>query len=86
MLQEPTSHRIDPDTGALSAATGRYDKRLTDLDGLYADAAAFGAACAKEGARVVYRVQDVRPRLALRRHDLRHDLHGAGPHRRWSSS
>ena len=63
-MQEPTSHRIDPATGALGGATGRYEKRLTDLAGLYADAAAFEAAAASDGARVVYRVEEVRPPAA----------------------
>jgi glucose-6-phosphate isomerase len=61
MLQEPTSHRLDPASGALSGATGRYEKRLRDLAGLYADAGAFEAAVAREGERVVYHVHEVRP-------------------------
>ena len=33
MHQPPTAHRIDPATGAMSHATGRYEKRLRDLAG-----------------------------------------------------
>ena len=64
MLQEPTSHRIAPATGDLGGATGRYEKRLADLAGLYADAAAFEAAMAADAERVVYRVEEVRPAAA----------------------
>ena len=67
MPPEPSSHRLDPAAGALSHATGRYEKRLSDLRGLYADAAAFEAALAA-GDPVVYAVHDVRP--AASRGDL----------------
>ncbi|MCX5569908.1 glucose-6-phosphate isomerase family protein [Kaistia nematophila] len=61
MAIAPTSHRIDPQSGVLSAATGRYEKRLADLDGIYADNAAFAESVAREGDRVVYYVHEVRP-------------------------
>ena len=61
MHQPPTAHRINPATGAMSHATGQYEKRLRDLAGIYGDAGAFDRAAAGEGDRVVYRVQDVRP-------------------------
>lgn len=61
MLIAPTAHAIDPTTGALGSHTGRYQKRLSDLDGLYADAAAFSDALSDEGDRIVYTVEDVRP-------------------------
>jgi glucose-6-phosphate isomerase len=61
MIVPPTVHHVDPLTGALSGATGAYAKRLDELDGVYGDAAAFAAAAAQDGARVVYRVEDVRP-------------------------
>lgn len=61
MLQEPSTHLIDPATGAMADARGQYDKRLADLTGLYADEAAFDAACAAGGDRIVYSVRDVKP-------------------------
>jgi glucose-6-phosphate isomerase len=48
-------------TGTLDGATGRYEKRLSELAGLYADSAAFAAALARDGDRVVYDVEDFRP-------------------------
>lgn len=64
MAIAPTSHRIDPTSGVLAAATGRYEKRLADLDGIYADNAAFADIVAREGDRVVYYVHEVRPAAA----------------------
>jgi glucose-6-phosphate isomerase len=64
MAISPTSHRIDPNSGELSAATGRYEKRLADLEGIYADGDAFTAAVGREGDRVVYYVHEVRPAAA----------------------
>ncbi len=61
MLQEPTFHCTDPASGELSGATGRYAKRLADLDGIYLNEAAFAAALDTEGVRVVYHVHEVRP-------------------------
>lgn len=61
MLMAPTAHTIDPLTGSLTANTGRYEKRLSDLDGVYGDKRAFDAAVITEGDRVVYRVEEVRP-------------------------
>lgn len=60
MYIEPTSHTIESRTGEMGAATGRYEKRLQDLAGLYLDTEAFAAAAAKRGERVVYSVQDRR--------------------------
>jgi len=64
MAIAPTSHRIEPTSGVLSAATGRYEKRLADLGGIYADNAAFAESVAREGDRVVYYVHEVRPAAA----------------------
>jgi glucose-6-phosphate isomerase, archaeal len=61
MAIAPTSHRVAPENGALSANTGRYEKRLAELDGIYADGAAFADAVSREGSRVVYYVHEVRP-------------------------
>ncbi len=64
MLISPSSHLIDPESGALSHATGAYEKRLGELAGIYADAAAFGDAVAQGGDPVVYTVNEVRPAAA----------------------
>ena len=61
MYQSPTAHRIDPLTGNLDGATGRYEKRLRDLSEIYADTAAFDEALRQGGERVVYRVDETRP-------------------------
>ena len=61
MIEEPMAHTISRATGVLGDASGAYEKRLADLEGVYADAAAFAA---MDGGRVVYRVEDVRPAVA----------------------
>lgn len=63
----PSVHQIEPASGALTGSTGRYEKHLSDLAGLYGDSAAFDAAL-RDGDRVVYAVNEVRP--AARRGDL----------------
>jgi glucose-6-phosphate isomerase len=59
-LREP-ARLVVRNTGSLDGATGRYEKRLSELAGLYADAAAFDAVLAQDGDRVVYDVEDFRP-------------------------
>ena len=61
MYREPTAHRISPDSGAMTNASGRYDKRLKDLEGIYQDEAAFRAAVAVQGDSTVYSVRNMRP-------------------------
>lgn len=61
---EPASYRIEADDGRLSGAAGRYEKRLKDLEGLYADATAFTAAVERQGEGIVYSVTDQRPEAA----------------------
>lgn len=61
MLARPTAHTLDPQSGALSAHTGRYEKRLRDLAGIYGDEAAFDLACSAQGEEIVYSVEDVKP-------------------------
>lgn len=63
-LREPGRCVIGVTDGGLSGATGRYVKTLVDLSGLYGDAAAFAAAVAEGGDRIVYEVQDYRPSAA----------------------
>lgn len=45
----------------LTGRTGRYEKRLSELDGLFADRAAFAARLATEADWVVYHVDEFRP-------------------------
>lgn len=61
MLREPVASVIEVSTGAMSGKTGRYEKRLSDLDGLYEDADAFRALAGKIGDAVVYAVEDFKP-------------------------
>jgi glucose-6-phosphate isomerase len=60
MLASPSLHHLSPARGSLSDGTGRYEKRLSDLDGSYGDAAAF-ARMRAAGDPVVYAVEEVRP-------------------------
>lgn len=58
---QPKTCRIDVHAGALEGASGRYQKRLIDLEGVYADTNAFARAAADQGDRIVYEVSEVRP-------------------------
>lgn len=58
---EPQSCQIDLAAGKMSGASGRYQKKLADLAGLYADTAAFAALAATASEQVVYDVADFRP-------------------------
>ena len=62
-MAEPVRCSVDVGGGHLAGGSGRYEKRLSDLVGLYADAAAF-AALLKQGDRVVYAVEDLKPSTA----------------------
>lgn len=61
MLKDPVTSIVDPKTGAMSGNTGRYEKRLADLEGLYEDAAAHAALTESLANPVVYAVEDFRP-------------------------
>ncbi|MCG8511824.1 MAG: hypothetical protein MI741_21625 [Rhodospirillales bacterium] len=61
MNSEPTAHAIAPETGDLEGNSGRYEKRLTDLEGVYLDTDAFRGAVAQDGKRIVYYVHEIRP-------------------------
>ncbi len=61
---EPCSFDVDLETGLMTGSQTRYQKRLEDLDGLYADDAAFAALAATSGKDVVYDVTDHRPSSA----------------------
>jgi glucose-6-phosphate isomerase len=58
---EPRSFDVDLQTGLMTGTDSRYQKFLRDLDGLYADSAAFEALSAARGDEVVYEVTDHRP-------------------------
>jgi glucose-6-phosphate isomerase len=59
-VQSPAALSLEPLSGVLANATGRYEKRLRDLDGVFADAAAFSAARDSEPDRLVYEVYEHR--------------------------
>jgi glucose-6-phosphate isomerase, archaeal len=61
---EPRTFDVDLETGLMAGSQTRYQKRLEDLDGLYADAAAFRALADASGKDVVYDVTDHRPSSA----------------------
>ena len=61
MLKEPVTSVIDVHTGGMSGKTGRYEKKLSDLVGLYADDAAHRVLTAEQGDPIVYAVEDFRP-------------------------
>lgn len=61
MMRDPVSSVVDPTRGGMSGNTGRYEKRLSDLSGLYADESAFQTLLKERGDSVVYDVEDFRP-------------------------
>lgn len=61
MLREPVTSVVDIIAGGMSGNTGRYEKRLSDLTGLYADADAHQALVGSTGDPVVYDVEDFKP-------------------------
>ena len=58
---EPTLHLVDVREGKLEQPSGSYEKRLSDLDGIYADQKSFVRALETSGSDVVYRVTEQRP-------------------------
>ncbi len=56
----PEGVKIDGQSGEVSPETGRYQKRLSELRGIYQDAAAFDREVAARGDPVVYEVIDYR--------------------------
>jgi glucose-6-phosphate isomerase len=60
-VQEPIVLAIEPGTGRMTGATGRYQKRLRDLEGVYGDSAAFAAELASDPDRLLYEVYEHRP-------------------------
>lgn len=61
MLREPVTSVVDPNDGGMTGNTGRYEKKLSDLAGLYADEKSHAALVAALGDPVVYDVEDFRP-------------------------
>ncbi|MFN0115711.1 MAG: glucose-6-phosphate isomerase family protein [Paracoccaceae bacterium] len=56
----PSSVAIDAASGEVSSATGRYVKRLSDLEGIFHDRAAWARAIGDLADPVVYEVAEVR--------------------------
>lgn len=61
MYIEPTTHTVDSMTGSLSNSTGRYQKKISDLYGIYVHKIMFARMCADDPDRIVYEVCEVRP-------------------------
>lgn len=61
MFREPVLSEVDPIAGGMTGNTGRYEKKMTDLTGLYADEAALQALIRARGNPVVYDVEDFKP-------------------------
>lgn len=61
MLREPVASVVDPARGGMTAHTGRYEKRLGDLAGLYLDDDAHRRLLGELGDPVVYDVEEFRP-------------------------
>lgn len=61
---EPCTFAIELETGLMLGTRSRYQKRLEDLNGLYADSAAFDELAQTRGNEVVYEVTDHRPSSA----------------------
>jgi len=57
----PRAFEVDIDAGHLRDSGSRYEKRLRDLAGSYADEAAFEVLAAARGDEVVYDVTDYKP-------------------------
>jgi glucose-6-phosphate isomerase len=60
-MREPGICVVDVTKGELRGATNRYTKTLADLEGLYADDAAYRALLRELGDAVVYEVTDYKP-------------------------
>ncbi|WP_306120103.1 MULTISPECIES: glucose-6-phosphate isomerase [unclassified Roseitalea] len=60
-LMEPHACAVSLGDGRLTNANGRYVKKLADLEGLYADAAAFAARVADAPEAIAYEVTSYAP-------------------------
>ncbi len=63
-LFPPACCTVDLDRGIMHGATGRYEKRLADLAGIYEDMAAFEELVERAANPVVYEVTEFRPSTA----------------------
>ena len=61
MIREPVLSEVNPIAGGTTGNTGRYEKKMTDLSGLYADETALQALIQSQGDAVVYDVEDFKP-------------------------
>lgn len=61
MIREPFGGVVDVASGGLGGKTGRYEKKLSDLAGLYLDAQAHEDMTRSLGDPLVYAVEDFRP-------------------------
>ena len=64
MAMQPTRCVVDVRRGTLEGKTGRYEKRLSDLAGVYGDEAAFLSLLGETGDQFVYAVEDLKPSAA----------------------
>ena len=64
MAMQPARFVVDVERGALEGSTSRYEKRLSELAGIYADQEAFGSLLKSSGDSLVYAVEDFRPSAA----------------------
>ena len=55
-IVEPVATRIKPQSGKLVGANGHYEKYIAELDGCYADVAAFERLKAQRGGDIAYAV------------------------------
>ena len=60
-LQEPQHFTVSVDSGLLNNADGHYQKRFSDLSGLYADTVAFDALLEHRADAVAYEVTSYTP-------------------------
>jgi len=58
---EPSSHYADIENGELGNNSGRYEKKLSNMEGIYADNVAFQQAVKSGGEEIVYKVTDKHP-------------------------
>lgn len=58
---KPSSYTVDVSNGLLAGASSKYQKKLSDLSGLYHDQKAFEASLKEQGDVIVYEVTDHRP-------------------------
>jgi glucose-6-phosphate isomerase len=64
-IREPITCEVDVLNGRLLNSSGAYIKKLSDLEGLYADSQAFAERIAHEAESIVYDVTEQRPTHAV---------------------